>query len=811
MKISLKWLRQYVEMNISPEDLAHRLTMVGLEVEDIEYLGSVYDKFVVGEVIETAKHPKADRLTVCKVNVGTEVLQIVCGAPNVAAGQKVPVGMSGAVVPHNQHDPEGKPFTLAYVKLRGVDSFGMICSASELGLGDDKDGIMVFEPTATVGMPLAEYFGKDDIVFEVGITPNRADAMSHFGIAREVAALLDGTFTQPTPAFTESDKEVGKYAQISVEDSENCPRFSCRVLLNANIAPSPKWLQEYLTAVGIRPVNNVVDITNYVLMETGQPLHAYDYDTLAGKKIIVKRAQAGEKFVTLDHKERTLTADTLMICDAERSIGVAGVMGGENTEIVNTTKNVLLEGAYFNPRSVRKTAKYLGLTSDASQRFERGANPNITSYAIDRAASLIQELCGAEVLKGMIDVYPTPILPKQIPLRVSRTNQLLGTSLSRTTIIALLEKIEIKAITTTANPTSDEIIFEAPTYRVDLEREIDLIEEVARMFGYDNISTDTTSKFSFSDQPPKKDFIDEVRQLFIGRGCKEAVINSMSDLETAQLTSDEVVEVANPISKDMAALRTSLLPGLLHVVRNNIFRGTKDIRMFEIGRVYAKKEHSNTKDFVPGYYEEDKVAIVLSGLANPRHWNEQPRNVTLFDLKGELEAILSNVFLDNYQFISYSTNKSVTDNSLRIQIAGEYAGLIGKIRSDILKKFEIEQDVFVAEISIGMIERHRNNKRFYRPLPKYPSVLRDVAIVLDEEVQLETLTTEIRKVGSALLKQIELFDIYRGNQISAGKKSCAISLEFYSEEQTLTQETVDTVVDTIMKHLIVTLNASLRA
>ncbi|TAK65417.1 MAG: phenylalanine--tRNA ligase subunit beta [Bacteroidetes bacterium] len=813
MKISLKWLQQYVELTVAPEDLAHRLTMAGFEIEDIEYQGSVYDKFVVGEVLEVNKHPKADRLTVCKVNTGTEVVQIVCGAPNVAVGQRVPVGLSGAVIPHNQHDPEGKPFALSHVKLRGVDSFGMICSAHELGLGDDKDGIMVFDAHAKVGAPLAQYLGKDDIIFEVGITPNRPDAMSHFGIAREVAALLDVKANLPKFQLKESDVSVQQHAKILIEDTENCPRYSGRVMFNVNVADSPKWLQNYLLAIGLRPVNNVVDITNYVLMELGHPLHAFDYDTLAGKTIVVKRAKQGEKFTTLDHKERTLTGDTLMICDGERSIGVAGVMGGENTEITHATKNVLLESAYFNPASIRRTSKYLGISTDASQRFERGANPNVTTFALDRATALLQELCGAKVLKGTIDVYPVPVKPKRVPLRIGRTNRVLGTSLTKDDITTLLNKIELTSIPSTNSPSRDEVMIEAPTFRVDIEREIDVIEEVARVYGYDNIQTDARANLSFYEHPPKKDFSDEIRDWLIGRGCKEVVANSMCDIETAAVTSKDFVEVANPISKDMAALRTSTIPGMLNIVRNNIFHGSKDIRLFEIGRIYFKtnsQAHKNSDSFVPGYYEENRLAIAFSGLSNPRHWNEQPRQTTLFDLKGELEAFFCKLFLDNYKFIPYSTDNSLTDSGLVIHLSGKESGYVGKIRPEIMKRYEIEQDVFVAEISIPNLEIARECERTYRPLPKYPSALRDVAIVIDEEISVETLTMAIRESGGPLLKQIELFDIYRGNQIAAGKKSCAISLEFNSEEQTLAQEQIDTIVTSILNHLQVTLNASLR-
>ncbi len=810
MKVSLKWLRQYVNITIAPEDLAHKLTMVGLEIEDIEHLGVKYEKFVVGKVLEVSKHPKADKLTVCKVDVGSEVLQIVCGAPNVAPNQIVPVGLSGAVVPHNQHDPDGKPFTLSNVKLRGIESFGMICSAHELGLGDDKDGIMVFDSDAKVGTPLAEFLGQNDIVFEVGITPNRADALSHIGIAREIAALLDEKLTLPKFEVQESNKKTSEHASIIIEDAENCPRYSGRVLSNVKIAESPKWLQNFLNAVGIRPVNNIVDVTNYVLMEFGQPLHAFDYDTLTGHKIVVKCAKEGEKFTTLDHKERTLKSDTLMICDGEKNIAVAGVMGGENTEITNSTINVLLESAYFNPTSIRRTAKYLGLSSDASQRFERGANPNITTVAIDRAAQLIQELCGAEVLQGVIDVYPQTIQPRVVPLRVSRTNQLLGTTLDKKTVSNLLKKIELTPLPSKHTSNDDTIEFEVPTFRVDLEREIDLIEEVARVYGYDNIQTDVSSRFSFSSEPPKRDFENELREWFVGRGIHEAVINSMNDIETAKLSSSEFVEVANPISKDMATLRTSLLTGLLQCVRSNLFHGTKTIRLFEFGRVYFKENPTKGVGVVSGFYEEDRLALILSGLSEQRHWDGRMQKVDIFELKGELEACFGKVFLDNYQFIPYPIADSLVESGLTVEVNGKKLGKVGKIRADILKRYEIEQDVFVAELNVTSIEQNKRLKNVYQSLPKYPSVMRDIAVVVDEQVPAGKLMEEITSVGGSLLKQVELFDIYRGDQLTAGKKSCAIALEFNSEEHTLTQEEIDKQIQLIVKQLSVVFNASLR-
>src|ERR1051326_5882106 len=519
MKVSLHWLKRYVEIGISPEELAHLLTMAGLEVESIVDLGEQYKNFVVGEVLEIRKHPNADKLTVCRVGNGSDILQIVCGAPNVAPGQKVALGLIGATVPHNQHDPGGKPFVLSHVKVRGEDSFGMICSAYELNRGDDRDGIMVLESDAAAGTALSSYLCLDDTVFEIGITPNRPDAMSHFGIAREVGALLGKKPRLPKIELREGSRSVKKYASVSIEAGNDCPRYTARVIFGVTAGASPKWLQQHLSAVGIRPVNNIVDITNFVLMECGQPLHAFDYDSISGHAITVRHAAAGESFVTLDHKNRILRNDTLMICDARRPVAIAGVMGGEATEISDSTTNVLIESAYFHPPGIRRTSKHFGLSTDASQRYERGADPDIARWANDRAAALIREICGGEILRGVIDEYPVKIMPKKIPLRINRTNEVLGTSLSGSMISGCLKKLEIMPVETSSRKRSRGIItYKAPAFRPDLEREIDLIEEVARVYGYNNIDTRAESTLKYPVQAPPRAASEILRQTLVGRG-----------------------------------------------------------------------------------------------------------------------------------------------------------------------------------------------------------------------------------------------------------------------------------------------------
>lgn len=808
MRISLNWLKKYIDVSISPQELADRLTMVGLEVENIEFLGEKFNHFVVGEVIEVRKHPNADKLTVCSVNIGSERIQIICGAPNVAVGQKVAVGLVGAEIPQNQHDPNGKPFKLSQVKIRGVESFGMICSEYELGIGDDRDGIMVLDSSAQVGLSLSEYLGLNDIVFEVGITPNRPDAMSHIGVAREVAAILDKELKIPQISFKEDNEFATKAAIIKIEDVESCPRYTARIVRDVRIGPSPKWMQDLLNAVGVRPVNNIVDITNFVLMECGHPLHAFDYDKITNHTIVVKRASEAENFTTLDHKVKILRNDTLMICDNSKPIAIAGVMGGENTEISDGTSNILIESAYFDPRSIRRTAKYFGLSTDASQRFARGADPNITRWAVDRTVQLIREIAGGKVLKGDIDVYPKKISKTEIELRVDRVNELLGVTLTLESISSLLRKIEVETIH--SNVKKKIIRFRVPTFRPDLEREIDLIEEIARLHGYDNIDLKTSTVIRFPSTAPEKDFLDEVRFHFIGRGFKEIVTNSMQNISIASIASDNYVRISNPISKDMEALRTSLVPGALDIIRNNIFHGTSNLHLLEIGKVYSNDRALNQSTPVRGYIEEEYLLLISSGRNMPLTWDEKSRFIDIFDVKGEIKLFFDKILLDNIKFIPYSNTDALSESGIRLEINGECIGTIGKILSDVLQRFEIEQETVYAELNLDIIRTLRKKKKTFVPLSRYPTVMRDIAIIVNDTILNEQIENEIWKAGRPLINKVELFDIYQGDQIGKGNKSYAFALEFRAEDHTMTQIEIDNVMQNIIINLEKTLHASIR-
>lgn len=812
MKISLKWLRQYVDFDITPEELADKLTKVGLEVEVIDYLGNKFNNFFTGQVLSVKKHPNANKLTVCDVNIGNSTIAIVCGAPNVDVGQKVVVGLAGAVVPRNQHDPQGKPFELAKVKIRGVESNGMICSEYELGIGDDKDGIMILNDNTTIGIPFAEFLGLNDVVFEIGITPNRPDCLSHIGIAREVAAALKTTYKLPKVTINESSSSIENSAKVIVKNFDKCPRYSARVIKNIKVQPSPKWLQDYLSAVGLRPVNNIVDVTNFVLMESGHPLHAFDYDKLNGNTIIVREAIDGEHFVTLDGKGRSLTGGMLLICDASKPVAIAGVMGGTNSEINQSTHNVLLESAYFSPRSIRKTSKQLGLSSDASQRFERGADPNATIYSINRAAQLIAELAGGEIQKGIIDVYQKPFSSVKIDLSLQRVNNILGTSLNANQIIKLLESIDCQhQVTELTDDSNDSITFEVPSFRPDLEKEIDLVEEIARLYGYDNIETKMQSVVKFTSNPIQADVVDEIKLWFVVRGFNEIITNSLQNKELAYLSSSEVVEVMNPISKDMAAMRTSLIPNMLEVIRNNIYHQTKNMNLFEIGRTYLKISQANGKcEAVENYKEEEKIILAKTGLANLQNWAKNERISDIFDIKGEVEDLLLKFRLDKYKFIPYSTTKALVEMPVSIEINQIVVGYLGKIQRQLLKQYDIEQDVYFAELNLDILKSLLKIEKHYKPLPNYPMVIRDLAFITDKIVPVAEMQETIYKAGGELLKRVEIFDLYSGDQIDSDKKSCAFTLQFLSEERTLTDEEIEKVIDRIVEEMKVAHRATLR-
>jgi phenylalanyl-tRNA synthetase beta chain len=797
MKFSLNWVKEYIPgLEIgSMAELNAKMISAGLDIESIESEGEKFKGFVVGKVIEKTKHPDADKLNVCKVDVGTgDLLNIVCGAPNVDAGQLVCVAKIGAVVPNGG-------FEIKKAKLRGVLSEGMICSAKELNLSDDHEGIMVLDENSKIGQSFAEYIGADDYIYEIGVTPNRGDLLSHIGIAREIAAAYDLHCKLPEVQLKEENENSHDYIHVVIENADFCKRFRARVIKNVQVKESPEWLKKKLTAIGLRPRNNIVDITNYIMMETGQPMHAFDYDKIKGKKIIVKTAHEGEKFTTLDSKERVLNDKSLMICDAERPLSIAGIMGGENSEITEGTTNVLLETAYFDSVAIRLNAKKLGLASDASHRFERGTDINMVEYASDRASQFIAELAGGKILCGTVDNYPECFVYREVELEIYNVNRILGLSLTKEEVIQLLAKIDIEC----EGERFQKLVFKIPEFRRnDIESEIDLIEEIARIYGYDNIPMESTFRFSVSESNYNLDYIEfvqKVKNYFYGRGFNEILTSSQQEDAKLQTFGHSPVKIANPGSSEMNSMRVNLYYGMLNVIKNNHNHSGKDIplKLYETGRVFF--------DEGKVFKEEDKLAIGVCGNYDLKSFDNKERDFDLFDLKGEVDLFLRSL---NIQI----KNTAYGENGIKIkyETKDNYTGELFKVESSLLKSLgiEIEKPVYIAEFNLESLYKAQKKSSVYEPISKFPTVKRDLSFVVEKNVVFKDIKDVILKSGGKLLSGLQLFDIYEDKKLG-NNKSLAFSLEFSSFDKTLTDEEINPIIGKIVKNLEKELNVQLRS
>ncbi len=799
MKISLNWLKDYVDVSDIPvNEIIEKLTDSGLEVEDAEFQAAKFENMVVGFVKEKKKHPNADKLSLCIVTDETTDYNVVCGAPNVAQGQKIAFAKIGAVIPNGN-------FKIAKTKIRGEVSEGMICSGKELSINDDHSGIMVLNENAEIGKPLASFLGLDDVILEIGITPNRPDALSHIGVARDVAAIFNRELKYPQIKIQEADDKAENSASIEIINSDGCPRYSARVVKDVTIKESPDWLKNKLASIGLRPINNIVDVTNFVLHEIGQPLHAFDLDELSGKKIIVKNAAEGEKFITLDSKERKLKATDLMICDAEKPVAVAGVMGGENSEVSDKTKNILIESAYFNPSSVRKTSRSLQLSTDASYRFERGTDPGNTVWAANRAAQLMAELGEGKILKGVIDNYPSKIDTKEVTIRYARIERILGYTIPANQVKEILLKLGLQLL----NEDENCLALSVPTFRPDLEREIDLIEEVARIYGYDKIPVVERIPITLEEKFDHSDYKDLIRNSAIALGLNEIISISLISKYEAELC-EIPVEVLNPQSTDMAMLRTSLLQGALQTVAKNLNAGEKNLKLFEIGNIFYKNHNSEIKSF-DDFTEKEKISIVLTGKANEIYWQEKERLVDFFDLKAFVNNLLSKIYLDNQLKDTYNHDGNLifeyvyTKNYKNIIV-----GSGGLVRKDILKKFEIDQDVFYFEFDIKSLNAIPVLKKEFKELLKFPKVLRDCAFVVDKATTCADIVESITKGSSGLLKKVLLFDVFESENLGKDKKSTAFSLEYYDDKRTLNDDEVDKDFENMVNFVVKKINAEFR-
>ena len=799
MKISLNWLKDYVDLTgISTEEIVSNLTMSGLEVEDVVDQNKIYKDFIVGFVKEKIKHPNADKLSVCTVFDGKDELQVICGAPNVEAGQKVVFAPIGTLIPNGE-------FEIKKAKIRGVESHGMICAEDELLLSDDHSGIMILDENLIPGSKITDAINLNDVLLEIGITPNRPDALSHIGVARDLAAIFNRNLKMPKINLIESEAQIENLASVEVEDEINCPRYVAKVVRDVEIKESPKWLKQKLENIGLRPINNIVDITNFILHECGQPLHAFDLDQLNGKKIIVRSTKSEMPFTTLDSKERKLPLNTLMICDGKKEVAVAGVMGGENSEITSSTKNILIESAYFNPSSIRKTSKSLGLSTDASYRFERGTDPNITKFAAERAAQLVQELAAGKVAKGIIDVYPEIISPKEVELRFSRTSKILGYDIPKEKIKNILSGLgfALKII------DDDKLLVSVPTYRPDIEREIDLIEEIARINGYDNIPTVSRINITLEKKNDVTEFDDNVRLAATSLGFFEMINNPLQPEQDAKLTGNPV-RIANPLSADMEYLRTALLPGALNIVAKNIRQGVKDLKFFEIGNVFNKTCESEIKSF-SDFEENQKLIFAITGNDRVTTWNAEEKKSDYYLLKGYVDSFLNKISLDNVLIDSYySSANEIYAYYLTKNFNNNVFGIGGKINSDVLKRYDINQDVFCFEFDLAKIKLIELEPKHYQEPLKYPKIVRDFAFVLDKSVQYLDVKNFIFQKGSGLLKDVQIFDVFENESLGADKKSLAFTLEFYAEDRTLTEDEVEKDFTNLIKLITKEFDAQLR-
>ena len=848
MKVTLNWLRQYVDFNWSPEELRERLTMLGLEVEAMQKLSGEFEGVVVAQILASEKHPNADKLSVCRVADGQGERQIVCGAKNYKVGDKVPLILPGASLPSKPGEP---PFTIKVSKMRGVESQGMLCSPQELGLANDAEGLLILPPEAKVGQPFAEHLGRaaGDVVYDLEITPNRPDWNSVIGIAREISALTGNPLRLPEPmgqgteAGGHKPEAVAGLVAVRIEDAELCPRYTARVVRGVKVGPSPDWLRQTLEKVGVRSISNVVDVTNFVMLETGQPLHAFDYHLLgteaggACPAIIIRRAQNGELFTTLAGQKRTLSDAMLVIADPRRAIALAGVMGGQNTEINDLTTDVLIESAYFKPQNIRATSKKLDLRTESSYRFERGGDVGICDWASRRAAQLILATAGGQLADGVVDAYPQPIERPVITLRHAKVGQLLGVEIPADQNVNFLRRLQLEIV---SESTPQTVTVRASSFRVDLKREVDLIEEIGRLYGVDKIPASAPrGALGVHAYDAVHDQLAEARRLLSGLGLDETqgqtlISDSATKLtqETGDRTTPESppsplegeragvrgetvrsqgllsapqpVYLENPLSSDMNVLRPSLLPGLLDALRHNVSRKINDLALFEVGRVFVSVGDATR--------EERRLAIALTGQRNPVFWTGEARDARfdVHDLKGLLEEFFEQFGLRGLNYVRRAESTSLFLESASVQLGKQTLGELGQLLPSLAKRYDLRDAVLMAELNLDLILARRRQEKTFRPLPAFPSIRRDVAMLVPEATPHEAVLNAVKQVRAANLESVELFDIFRGKNVPEGQKSMAYAFTYRHAERTLTDVEVNAAHEKIVEQFKRSLAAVIR-
>ncbi|PJD94255.1 MAG: phenylalanine--tRNA ligase subunit beta [Parachlamydia sp.] len=780
MKIPLSWLKEWVNVTLLPHQIEKKLTGAGLEVDAVIPVAPGFQKVVVGRVLKVDKHPNADKLCVATVSDGLEEYQVVCGAPNCRPEIKTAFAMVGATI----EDKEGNPFKIKASKIRGVESFGMLCSGAELNLSAADEGILEFADHFQEGADLASIYG--DTVFEISLTPNLAHCASILGVARELSATTGMPVHYPVINVNAQGNPIHSQVKVHIEDPQNCPRYACRLIQGVKVMPSPAWLQRKLTLSGIRPINNVVDITNYVLLEMGHPLHAFDFDLLANKEIHVRSSNENERITTLDGKERVLPKDALLICDAQKPVAIAGIMGAQNSEVNEQSTNILLEAAYFEPRGIRRTSKALGLLTDASKRFERGTDPNQLTASLDRAATLIQELAGGVIAEGIVNVQAKDFVPKVVTCRLSRINYLLGVHLSMSEVESIFKRLDFVV----DYDGKDVFSVQIPTYRNDIAIEVDLIEEVLRIYGYDHIEKHAP-RYHGTKIPhsPIYLFEKEVRKQLLAAGLQEFLTcdligpSLLNTIECKIMSDEAQVKVLNPTSIEQSILRTSLLPGILQLIKHNWDRQNRQTNGFEIGKIHFKEGNHYIEDYVAG--------IVLCGKNRVQHWDKKPEDVDFFDLKGIVENFLHELRLPAATFERSALDIFHPGRRASVMVGDLKVGSLGEIHPSIGRRLDVGQRIFFAELNLQDLLKVRQREAKMRELPIYPSSERDWTITLQNSIPIRTVFEWIHSVSSNLLEEVALLDVYQSDKLGKDQKNVTFRFTYRDMKKTIAQEKVD--------------------
>lgn len=783
MLISLDWLKQYVDIKEDIPQLENALTMIGQEVEAIDIQGKHLDNVVIGQITEYGKHPNSDKLTLLKVNVGDEEeLQIICGAPNHKLGDKVVVAKIGAVLPGD--------FKIKKSKIRDVESFGMLCSQVELGIGEDGDGIIILPEDAPIGEEYRKYAGLDDVIFELEITPNRPDCLSHIGIAREVAAYYGRKVKYPSYTLSEVIDSVNNYAKVRVEDKERCKRYMGRVIRNVTVAESPEWLKKRIRAMGLKPINNIVDITNFVMFEYNQPMHAFDLDKLENNTVVVRAAENGEKITTLDGVERELVNGELVIADEVKPIAIAGIIGGQATQIEAETKNVFLEVAYFTPDNIRKSAKKLGIVTDSGYRNERGLDIENLPEVIDRAAALIAEVASGEVLDEVIDKYIEKPQKFEIPLNLTKLNTFIGKKLEFDTVGKILSNLGLGIKTL----SQDMLLITPPTYRTDLTRPEDLYEEVIRMYGFENIeAVMPVEDIESGLKDSKISVADNLKEILKEIGLHEVINYTFIPREALDILKikDKVIEISNPLSEDMVIVRPTLMYSLLANIRDNFNRNQFDLRFFEVSKVFTPAEELANEDL--------RICVAIAGKPERTLWNPKPKAYDFYTMKGYVEKLLEYMGINRYKLERSSNENFHPGRSADIKIGNDVIGTFGEVHPDVLEAMDIKRErAYVADIDLARAEKYNKSAVKYERIVKYPEVTRDLAIVMDKDILVGNMVEDLKRV-SPLIEKIEIFDVYEGEKIDADKKSVAISIVLRNKVKTLEEKEINDVVTKVLE------------